>query len=254
MRATIDWSVSLLPPEQRALLEDLGVFATRFTLEAVESIGRGRVWDGQGLDALSELVDASLVKQVEIGGRSTFSLLAIMREYAIGRLKERGEADLMRVAHADYYIGLVRRIAPDLRGPGQPEAVRLLGLELPNLRAAARHLVYTNRLDEAGDFAWTLLVYWWISGFFSEVRLWMLELLDKQQPITKHTRAAATLLHDVGRDVAASVRVRSSAGSASPSACSPRAATRMPQPWHWPPARPRGCSSRTWMPTRPRRS
>ncbi|MET0829304.1 MAG: DUF4062 domain-containing protein [Microbacterium sp.] len=191
MRATIDWSVSLLPPEQRDLLEDLGVFATRFTLEAVESIGRGRTWDGQGLDALSELVDASLVKQVEIGGRSTFSLLAIMREYAIGRLKERGEADLMRVAHADYYIGLVRRIAPDLRGPEQAEAVRLLGLELPNLRAAARHLVYTNRLDDAGDFAWKLLVYWWISGFFSEVRLWMLELLAKEQPITKHTRAAA---------------------------------------------------------------
>ena len=42
MRATIDWSVSLLPDEQRGLLEDLGVFATRFTLEAVEAIGRGR--------------------------------------------------------------------------------------------------------------------------------------------------------------------------------------------------------------------
>ena len=191
MRATIDWSVSLLPPDQRALLEDLGVFATRFTLDAVESVGQGRSWDGHGLDALSELVDASLVKQVEIGGRSTFSLLATMREYAIGRLKERGEADIVRVAHADYYVGLVRRVAPDLRGPGQAEAVRLLGLELPNLRAAARHLVYTNRLDDAGDFAWKLLVYWWISGFFSEVRLWMLELLDKQQPITKHTRAAA---------------------------------------------------------------
>jgi predicted ATPase len=191
MRATIDWSVGLLPDEQRALLEDLGVFATRFTLEAVESIGRGRAWDGRGLDDLSELVDASLVQQVEVGGRPTFSLLAIMREYAIGRLKERGEADVMRVAHADYYVALVHRIAPELRGPGQPDAVRLLGLELPNLRAAVRHLVYTDRLDDAGDFAWSLLVYWWISGFFSEVRLWMLELLEKKQPITKHTRAAA---------------------------------------------------------------
>ena len=191
MRATIDWSIGLLPVEQRALLEDLGVFATRFTLDAVEAIGAGRSWDGQGLDALSELVDASLVQQAEIGGRSTFSLLAIMREYAIGRLKERGEADLMRVAHADYYVALVGGVAPDLRDAGQPEAVRLLGLELPNLRAAARHLVYTNRLDVAGDFAWSLLVYWWISGFFSEVRLWMIELLEKQQPISQHTRAVA---------------------------------------------------------------
>jgi predicted ATPase len=191
MQATIDWSVSLLPDDRRALLDDLGVFATRFTLDAVEAIGRGRSWNGSALDGLSDLVDASLVKQVEIDGRWTFSLLAIMREYAIGRLKQRGGADVVRVAHADYYLALVHRLAPDLRGPGQVDAVTQLGLELPNLRAAARHLVYTNRLDDAGDFAWTLLVYWWISGFFSEVRLWMLELLGKDQPISLHTRAAA---------------------------------------------------------------
>ena len=191
MQATIDWSVSLLLPDRRALLEDLGVFATRFTLEAVEAIGRDRSWEGTALEALSDLVDASLVQQDEIDGRSTFSLLAIMREYALGRLKERGEADMVRLAHADYYLALVRRLAPGLRGPGQVDSVAQLALELPNLRAAARHLVYTDRLDDAGSFAWTLLVYWWISGFFSEVRLWMLELLEKDQPITAHTRAAA---------------------------------------------------------------
>ena len=72
------------------------------------------------------------------------------------------------------------------RGPGQADAVVRLALELPNLRAAVRHLIYTNRLDDAGDFAWSLLIYWWISGFFAEVRVWMLELLEKQhdQPIT----------------------------------------------------------------------
>ena len=54
-----------------------------------------------------------------------------------------------------------------------------------------RHLVYTDRLDDAGDFAWSLLIYWWIAGFFGEVRVWMLELLDKQEPISQHTRAVA---------------------------------------------------------------
>jgi predicted ATPase len=196
MRATIDWSVSLLPEHQRDLLEDLGVFATRFTLDAVEALGAGRSWDGQAIDALAALVDGSLVKQHEMGGRRVFSLLAIVREYAIGRLKARGDADRVRLAHADYYRALVARVAPDLDGPGQAEAVVRLGLELPNLRAAVRHLVYTDRLDEAGDFAWCLLIYWWISGFFAEVRLWMLELLEKQheQPITPHTRAVAWFL------------------------------------------------------------
>lgn len=196
MRATIDWSVSLLPEWQRELLEDLGVFATRFTLDAVEAIGVGRPWEGQEIDGLAALVDGSLVKQTEVGGRAVFSLLAIVREYALGRLKARGEADRVRAAHADYYFGLVRRVAPDLGGPKQAEAVVQLGLELPNLRAAVRHLVYTDRLDDAGDFAWSLLIYWWISGFFAEVRVWMLELLEKQhdQPITQHTRAVAWFL------------------------------------------------------------
>jgi predicted ATPase len=193
MRATIDWSVSLLPAEQRELLEDLGVFATRFTLEAVEALGAGRPWGATAIDALAALADGSLVKQSEVGGRRVFSLLAMVREYALGRLKERGDAVRMRRAHADYYRELVQRIAPDLDGPEQVEAVMRLGLELPNLRAAVRHLIYTNRLDDAGDFAWSLLIYWWISGFFAEVRVWMLELLEKQhdEPITQHTRAIA---------------------------------------------------------------
>ncbi|MEU1971655.1 DUF4062 domain-containing protein [Microbacterium sp. NPDC019599] len=191
MRAAIDWSMSLLPDVERDLLEDLGVFATRFSLDAVESVSVGRSWEGQVLEALGGLVDASLIKQIDVGGRSVFSLLAIVREYALGRLKARGEADAMRRAHADYYSGLVKRAAPDLRGAHQPDTVHLLGLELSNLRAAVRHLVYTDRLDDAGDFAWNLFVYWWISGFFSEVRLWMLELLGKQHPITTRTQAIA---------------------------------------------------------------
>jgi hypothetical protein len=97
----------------------------------------------------------------------------------------------VRAAHADYYRGLVRRVAPGLRGIGQAGAVAQLGVELPNLRAAGRHLVYTDRLDDAGDFAWSLLIYWWIAGFFAEVRVWMLELLGKERPITQRTRAVA---------------------------------------------------------------
>ena len=192
MRAAIDWSVGLLPDEQRDLLDDLGVFATRFTLDAVEAVGAGRSWEGTGFESLAALVDASLVKQTEIAGRAVFSLLAIVREYAVGRLKTRGDADVVRAAHADYYRGLV---APARAGAAGNRTGRTrcaqLGLELPNLRAAVRHLVYTDRLDDAGDFAWSLLIYWWIAGFFAEVRVWMLELLGKERPITQHTRAVA---------------------------------------------------------------
>ncbi|CAI9390544.1 hypothetical protein MICABA_01494 [Microbacterium sp. T2.11-28] len=191
MRATLQWSVSLLTPPQREMLEDLGVFAERFTFDAVEALGAGRTWGGEALEALGALVDASLVKQTDVAGRGVLSLLAIVREYAIGRLKERGEADLMRAAHADYYHLLVQRLAPQLRGTGQAAVLPELGLQLANLRAAIRHLVYTGRLDDAADFAWEMLIYWWIMGLFGGVRVWMLELLAKDEPITQRSRATA---------------------------------------------------------------
>ncbi|MRH29974.1 DUF4062 domain-containing protein [Microbacterium sp. SYP-A9085] len=191
MRATIEWSVSLLSDADRDLLETLGVFARRFTLDAVEALGAGRPWEGRAIEGIAALVDGSLVAQTDVAGRSVYSLLAIVREYAVGRLRERGVVDAMRMAYADHYTALVHRVAPGLRGSAQAEAVAELGLELPNLRGAIRHLVYTDRLDDAADFAWSLLIYWWIVGFLAEVRVWMLELLEKQKPITPHTRAVA---------------------------------------------------------------
>jgi predicted ATPase len=194
MRATIDWSVSLLSPTHRDLLADLGVFGTRFTMDAVEAIGAGRAWGKYTMEGIAALVDGSLVKQTDVDGYPVFSLLAVVREYALGQLEDRGDAERMQAAHADYYSALVRRVAPGLRGDAQVEAIAQLGFELSNLRAAVRHLMYTDRLDDAGDFAWDLLIYWWIMGFLAEVRVWMLELLAKEEPITPHTRAVAWFL------------------------------------------------------------
>ena len=123
MRATIDWSVSLLSPTPRDLLADLGVFATRFTLDAVEEIGVGRSWGNATMEGIAALVDGSLVKQTDVDGHPVFSLLTVVREYALGQLEERGDAETMQAAHADYYSGLVRRIAPGLRGGAQVEAI-----------------------------------------------------------------------------------------------------------------------------------
>ncbi|MFC8682469.1 ATP-binding protein [Microbacterium ureisolvens] len=243
MRSTIDWSVSLLSAEQRAMLEDLGVFAARFSLDAVESVGEGRSWGSQAIETLAALIDASLVQRVESGGRSVFSLLAIVREYAIETLEARDAADAMRIAHADYYLALVHRIAPRLRGSQQIDAVAELGLEVPNLRATARHLVQQGRLDDAGDFAWTLFVYWWISGYFADVRLWMMELLEKRMPITTRTRAIATFFRlwaelwqrpsdQVGEGLAEAVRLfrESEDEHAAAMALAARASTRLQFP------------------------
>ena len=191
MTAAIDWSVGLLSDLERQMLEDLGVFAARFTLEAVEAVGAGRRWGEVAMDTLAGLVDASLVRQTVIDGEAVFSLLVVVREYAQGRARD---VAAVRRAHADHYLAFVERLAPQLRGPQQADAVDRLDVAMPNLRTAVRHLVEGDRVDEAAHIALTLFVYWWISGLFGEVRLWMLEVLARPGPLAPRTRATALLL------------------------------------------------------------
>ncbi len=250
MRATIDWSVSLLTEDQRAMLEDLGVFAARFSLEAVEAVGAGRPWGDEAIETLAALIDASLVQRLDFGGRSVFSLLAIVREYALGALESRGAAGTMRIAHADYYLALVRRIAPRLRGAAQIDAVAELGLEVPNLRAAARHLVQEDRLDDAGDFAWTparLLVDLGLLRRRARV-----DAGAPREGAADHCRAPARSRRSFrsGRSSGSAPATRWSRGSAKPCGCSPRAATNRQRRWRSRRGRRRASSSPTSIPRR----
>ena len=255
MRATIDWSVSLLPDIQRDMLTDLGVFATRFTLDAVEALGVGRSWDGHGLDGLTALVDGSLVKQTD--DRRPVGLLAARDRARVRPRPPQGAR--RRRPHARR----ARRLLPGARrapGAGAPRRgsgaspSRELGLELPNLRAAIRHLVYTDRLDDAGDFAWSLLIYWWIAGLFGGVRVWMLELLGKERPITAAHPGGRVVPRALGRDVAAAVEGGDRGTRRVRAAVHRHAATRMPRRWPSRPARRRGCSTPRRTSRRPRRS
>ncbi|MHA7985096.1 DUF4062 domain-containing protein [Rathayibacter sp. CAU 1779] len=178
LRSTIEWSTNLLGDRERALLFDLSVFSLQFTLEAVEALGRERSWGGAELEALDGLIDNSLVRQHEADGHPSYSMLVTVREYALERLKESGDEPTMREAHARYYLALARRLGPELKGAGQVDALARLERERANLRASVRHLVYTGEYDDATEFAWNLLVFWWIGGFFGEVRVWMEEILD----------------------------------------------------------------------------
>ncbi|NNC12279.1 DUF4062 domain-containing protein [Planctomonas sp. JC2975] len=178
LRSTIEWSTNLLGGAERALLFDLSVFSLQFTLEAVEALGEQRSWGGAELEGLDALIDSSLVRQHESGGHPSYSMLVTVREYALEKLRESGDETTMRAAHARYYLALARRLGPELKGAGQEDALARLERERANLRAAVRDLVYTAQYDDATEFAWNLLVFWWIGGFFGEVRVWMEEILD----------------------------------------------------------------------------
>ncbi|MCH6232024.1 DUF4062 domain-containing protein [Microbacterium sp. CFH 31415] len=191
LRATIDWSAGLLRPDERAMLCDLGVFSAGFTLEAVESVAAGRPWEPRAVDALEVLIDNSLVAQSEVDGHAVFTMLVTVREYAVDHLRESGDERRMRDAHARYFLELARRVAPSLGGADQRSATRRLDLERGNLRTAVRHLISVGDADAATEIAWRLYIYWWLRGYFYEVRVWMEELLGAASDMSPHARAVA---------------------------------------------------------------
>ncbi len=192
LRSTIEWSTQLLGDEEKRLLARLGVFAGGFSLEAVESVASELSEPGfDAMTALGVLVDSSLAREHDRGGRAHFSMLATVREYALEELEASGDLARTRAAHAHYFLALAHQVEADLEGARQRDVIAMLNDDRDNLRAAARFLLETHDPVAVGDFTWTLLIYWWVGGLLGEVRAWMDEVLASGDSVTDRTRAVA---------------------------------------------------------------
>ena len=100
-----------------------------------------------------------------------FWMLETIREYALERLEESGEAADARRCHADYYLSLAENAEPKLRGPTQREWLGRLEIEHGNLRAALAWSLATAGGAEAGlRLAGALTWFWRMRGHVSEGR------------------------------------------------------------------------------------
>jgi predicted ATPase/DNA-binding SARP family transcriptional activator len=138
LRALMDWSYTLLSPEERCLLQRLSVFAGGFTLDAAEAVTAYEPIDPEGvLDLLSGLVDRSLVAVSEEQGEARYALLETVRQYAHERLLEGEDLEELRGRHAGFFVDLAETAEPHVLGGtrGTPWMNRL-EREHGNLRAA----------------------------------------------------------------------------------------------------------------------
>jgi predicted ATPase/class 3 adenylate cyclase len=118
LRATLDWSYSLLDDIERTVFDRLGVFAGSFTAEAAVAVaGEGlESWDV--LDALARLTEKSMLLADPTGdGMTRHRLLETMRHYARERLVAGGDVDASWARHAEYYAQLSRTIGEAASGP-----------------------------------------------------------------------------------------------------------------------------------------
>ena len=102
LRATVEWSYSLLNPADQTLLGRLSVFAGSFDLAGTEAVcGFGDIAAFGVAGLLGSLVDKSLVVAEPAGVALRYRLLETIRLFAAERLVRAGgdEADAVRAAH-----------------------------------------------------------------------------------------------------------------------------------------------------------
>jgi predicted ATPase len=177
LRATIDWSHHLLGELERVLFRRLAVFAGGCTVEAATSVcGLG---EDDIIDGLAALVENSLLPRSKEPGEPElrFTMLETIREYALERLQESGEAERLRSRHAEYFTDLAE-IAYARRLDEEAAWSARLETEVENLRAALgflRSIDAARYLRLAGALAW----FWSAHSHIREGREWLATAIER---------------------------------------------------------------------------
>jgi predicted ATPase len=152
LRQAVQWSYDLLDDDEKAMLIRCSVFAGGFDLTAAQIVSRFGD-DFAALDLLDSLVRKSLVVADQSSGRTRFSMLETIRQFAEEQLVQSGEADDARDAHAKYFAGREADVLALWDGPRQRDAYDWFTLELANLRTAFRWAADNDDLDTASTIA-----------------------------------------------------------------------------------------------------
>jgi non-specific serine/threonine protein kinase len=175
LKGTLDWSYDLLSEPERVLFGRLSTFAGGWTLEALEAVGSGGgVEEGEVLDLLSGLVEKSLVvaKGSDEGGLR-YRLLEPVRQYALERLEESGEAEAAKRAHARYFLALAEEAEPELLGPRETEWYDRLEQEHDNIRVALSYSLEGVEPKLGLRLAGAIWWFWHRHGHLSEGIRWL---------------------------------------------------------------------------------
>src|SRR6266852_5353544 len=112
MRTVVDWSYGLLSEDEQQFFRALGIFAGGFTVEAAAAV----TFDAadppsDAIDQLADLVAKSLVVADVSGAKPRFRLLDTTSAYAIEKLNDTGERELISRRHAEHYRDVFERAA-----------------------------------------------------------------------------------------------------------------------------------------------
>jgi len=208
MRDAIHWSHEGLTIPEQTVFAELSVFAGGFTLAAAEDVCESPNSEGV-LEALSALVDKSLVEAHHAPGTVRYRLLETLRQYATDRLRAAGTTPAARERHLAWMASLARSAEAALDGPDQARWLAVLEAEHDNVRAALEWAAESDRTTGL-QVALSIWRYFEVHGHLSEGRQW-LEMFASGDSVPARLRAdglhAAGVLAQRQRDQAGSRRL-----------------------------------------------
>jgi predicted ATPase len=205
LRATVEWSVSLLDDAERSLLETVTVFVDGWTIEAAAQVAG--LDENRALDLTEALARHSLVQpgSTELGPRSR--MLETVRAFLAERLAARPDVAEVQRRHAGYYRALAEQADRPLRRVGWNEWAGRLQAEAGNLAAAVRWYLSHDPRPLPHLFR-VLLAFWALQEDLRELNSWVNELMPAAESLDPQARAelmwtAAVTAREVGDDESA---------------------------------------------------
>ncbi len=168
LRDAIAWSHDMLDEGDRALFAGLSVFVGGASLDAIERVC-GEELEGDPLDALTSLVEKSLVRQAEgAEGEPRFLMLETIREFAMEQAISGGRWDRLRQRHAALFRELAEASAGHVMGSDKRQWLDRLEQEHDNLRAAFAWAQETEAAETALRLSASLWRFWQMRGYLGE--------------------------------------------------------------------------------------
>jgi predicted ATPase len=178
LRGAILWSYDMLDAGDRRLLARFSVFARGGNLEQLEAVcGPAQDVGRDVVDSLDQLADQSLLRRLPDFDEPRFLMLQTIRDFAMERLEESGEVDLIRDRHLKAFIALAKQAQPHLFGPRRKEWLDRLEEDHDNFRAALDWAVASKDARSAMELSAGMWRFWQMRGHLHEGRRRMDEVL-----------------------------------------------------------------------------
>jgi predicted ATPase/DNA-binding CsgD family transcriptional regulator len=182
LRAAMDWSYALLPPQEQLLFDRLSVFSGSWTLGAAEAVcADDELETDSVLELLAQLVRKSLVVVDEQGAGTRYRLLETLRQFGLEHLRASRAESTLRARHCDRFLAIAERSWPtrlvhrELR-----EGLARVEWEEENLRSAlAWSQQEPNSAERNLRLVGVMYRYWWRHGNFTEGREWLAAALAR---------------------------------------------------------------------------